>query len=189
MGRWNYSWVSSNKNFRIYIKFLTLCLFFYSQGDSGGPLYMKRNSYLVQLGIVSWGIGCARPDSPGVYTRVTKMMSWIRRIQNCYWDLPGLFYTFLPSTYLLSISVSGFCSAYSGLQNKQAFMGVFIQNTNFNEGELIPKVLLHSYTSGPRRPMIRAFQWGITKVWITCCLGVTSCQWLDFSFSYSKKTF
>ena len=82
-----------------------------------------------------------------------------------------------------------FCSAYSGLQNKQAFMGVFIQNTNFNEGELIPKVLLHSYTSGLRRPMIRAFQWGITKVWITCCLGVTSCQWLDFSFSYSKKTF
>ena len=107
MSRWNYSWVSSDKNFKIYIKCLTLCPFFYSQGDSGGPLYMKRNSYLVQLGIVSWGIGCARPDSPGVYTRVTKMMSWIRRIQNCYWDLPGLFYTFLPSTYL-SISVSGF---------------------------------------------------------------------------------
>merc|ERR1711935_144816 len=53
-------------------------------GDSGGPLYMTRNSYLVQLGIVSWGIGCARADSPGVYTRVTKMMGWIRRIQNCY---------------------------------------------------------------------------------------------------------
>jgi len=53
-------------------------------GDSGGPLYMKRGSKLVQLGIVSWGIGCARADSPGVYTRVTKMMDWIRRIQNCY---------------------------------------------------------------------------------------------------------
>ena len=59
---------------------------FLLQGDSGGPLYMKRGSQLVQLGIVSWGIGCARADSPGVYTRVTKMMDWIRRIQNCYWN-------------------------------------------------------------------------------------------------------
>jgi len=53
-------------------------------GDSGGPLYLKQSGFAVQVGIVSWGIGCARADSPGVYTRVTKMMDWIERIQRCY---------------------------------------------------------------------------------------------------------
>ena len=40
------------------------------QGDSGGPLFRKVNQQIVQLGIVSWGIGCAG-STPGVYTRVS----------------------------------------------------------------------------------------------------------------------
>jgi trypsin len=46
------------------------------QGDSGGPLTTKDTSKLV--GIVSFGIGCARPDFPGVYTRVSSFRAWIK---------------------------------------------------------------------------------------------------------------
>lgn len=43
------------------------------QGDSGGPLYDSDNNALV--GVVSWGIGCALPQYPGVYARVSKEVS------------------------------------------------------------------------------------------------------------------
>ncbi|MEU7370127.1 serine protease [Streptomyces hygroscopicus] len=42
------------------------------QGDSGGPMFRKDDSgQWIQVGIVSWGEGCARPGKPGVYTEVS----------------------------------------------------------------------------------------------------------------------
>ncbi|WP_158564272.1 trypsin-like serine protease [Jiangella anatolica] len=48
------------------------------QGDSGGPLFRDdENGEPVQVGIVSWGNGCARPDYPGIYTQVSAVASAI----------------------------------------------------------------------------------------------------------------
>ncbi|KAF7643399.1 hypothetical protein LDENG_00240170 [Lucifuga dentata] len=48
------------------------------QGDSGGPMVVKHGSVWIEAGIVSFGDGCARPDVPGVYTRVSEYEGWIK---------------------------------------------------------------------------------------------------------------
>ncbi|KAH8252332.1 hypothetical protein KR038_006907, partial [Drosophila bunnanda] len=48
------------------------------QGDSGGPMHVLGSGEAYQLaGIVSWGEGCAKPNAPGVYTRVSNFNQWI----------------------------------------------------------------------------------------------------------------
>ncbi|MFI2434922.1 S1 family peptidase [Streptomyces sp. NPDC018693] len=48
------------------------------QGDSGGPMFRRDNAGAwIQVGIVSWGDGCARPNAPGVYAEVSTFASAI----------------------------------------------------------------------------------------------------------------
>ncbi|XP_018019458.1 chymotrypsin-like elastase family member 2A [Hyalella azteca] len=49
------------------------------QGDSGGPFVRELSpDRFVQTGVVSYGLGCARPDTPGVYTNVSSYIAWLR---------------------------------------------------------------------------------------------------------------
>lgn len=60
------------------------------QGDSGGPAIYYPEKYAndfvsslanpVQYGIVSFGVGCARTNFPGVYTNVAYFRDWIDNI-------------------------------------------------------------------------------------------------------------
>ncbi|CAK1542032.1 unnamed protein product [Leptosia nina] len=57
------------------------------QGDSGGPLQVKipirKEKALAMhflLGITSFGVGCAKANVPGVYTRVSSFVDWIEDV-------------------------------------------------------------------------------------------------------------
>ena len=60
------------------------------QGDSGGPLVTtasargrkrKRSGKTgwSLIGIVSWGLGCARKDTLGVYTEFSRYLPWVAK--------------------------------------------------------------------------------------------------------------
>ncbi len=46
-------------------------------GDSGGPMVAAYNNRTWSIGVTSWGLGCARPNSYGVYADTYHVRDWI----------------------------------------------------------------------------------------------------------------
>jgi secreted trypsin-like serine protease len=47
------------------------------QGDSGGPLIYKKDDKWYQLGVTSFGRGCAMKGYPGIYTDIGQFRKWM----------------------------------------------------------------------------------------------------------------
>ena len=59
------------------------------QGDSGGPLQVKAHSPMCDfdvVGVISFGLECAKADTPAVYSRVSKYVPWIESVVCSYTD-------------------------------------------------------------------------------------------------------
>lgn len=58
------------------------------QGDSGGPLVIEDENGHTLVGVVSFGDGCALPESYGVYARVSVYADSIKRTvqEECFFD-------------------------------------------------------------------------------------------------------
>ncbi|CAL8301588.1 unnamed protein product [Merluccius merluccius] len=75
----------------------------FCQGDSGGPMVYKNDSRWVQVGVVSFSIECALPDTPGVSARVSQYQRWINRQIST--NQPGFVVAIASSVVSLSVSL------------------------------------------------------------------------------------
>ncbi|KAF7781496.1 hypothetical protein PRUB_b0733 [Pseudoalteromonas rubra] len=71
------------------------------QGDSGGPLIVNRDNRWIQVGVVSWGDGCAYEFKPGVYADVAVLNEWVT-VKQQYVEFEAA-YTMVPDKPTMSV--------------------------------------------------------------------------------------
>jgi secreted trypsin-like serine protease len=52
------------------------------QGDSGGPLVCESGGSYSLHGATSWGYGCAAPEYPGIWAKVSTVTSWVKDVMD-----------------------------------------------------------------------------------------------------------
>ncbi len=70
-------------------------------GDSGGPIHQWLGDHWEQVGIVSFGNGCALANHPGMYTRLSFYYDWI---QSYLTEMHQTTDTFIPTTEMMFTS-------------------------------------------------------------------------------------
>ncbi len=106
-------------------------------GDSGGPLVVPNTEGGHTLvGIVSWGDGCAQPNTYGVYTRISKMREWVFQ-QIKLTNPPIIVLTDSSPTTIYSGSDVRVYGCNSGFNNLNIQSGARVKLINFPGNNLI----------------------------------------------------